>query len=198
MLSDGYHDVPRGKLAMVITHLEMRTRADIRPVPVPDGVTLCPMENITTDQYRDLFRRVGQNWMWFSRLSMPDADLSAIIGDPNVLLFTLKRDGTAHALLELDFRTKGECELVFFGLTKELIGTGSGRYLLNHAIQTAWGREIERFHLYTCTFDSPIALDFYMRSGFEAISRKIEIADDPRNTLDWDASIAAQIPVIKP
>jgi GNAT superfamily N-acetyltransferase len=98
----------------------------------------------------------------------------------------------------LNFSVDGECELVFFGLTKELIGTGAGRYLMNFAIQTAWDRSIERFHLYTCSLDSPAALSFYARSGFTAIGRKIEVADDPRATLGWDETLAAHVPIIRP
>jgi GNAT superfamily N-acetyltransferase len=198
MLSDGYHDVPVGKLAMVITHLEMRTRAALRPAPPPKGVTLRPMENVTLDQYRDIFKRVGQDWLWFSRLTMGDKDLSAIIHHPDVCLFTLEQEGKSQALLELNFSVDGECELVFFGLTKELIGTGAGRYLMNFAIQTAWDRSIERFHLYTCSLDSPAALRFYARSGFTAIGRKIEVADDPRATLGWDETLAEHVPIIRP
>lgn len=198
MLSDGYHDIPQGKLAMVVTLLETRTRAAIRPVPTPDGVTLRAIDSITLDDYRDLFRRVGEEWLWFSRLGMDDETLSAIIHDPLVKLFTLEKDGKAEALLELDFRTPKECELLFFGLTQTLIGTGSGRYLMNFAIETAWEHDIERFHLQTCTIDSPMALSFYKRSGFIPTGRKIEVADDPRNTKGWDKSIAPQTPIVEP
>lgn len=198
MLSDGYHEVPKGKLAMVITHLEMCTRADTRPVPPPQGVTLRQLDNITLDEYRDIYRRVGEDWLWFSRLVMSDVDLSATIHGPNMTHYTLEREGKAEALLEMDFSIEGECELVFFGLTKELIGTGSGRYLMNHAIDTAWDRGINRFHLYTCTIDSPMALGFYARSGFTAIGRRIEVANDPRNTNGWDKNIARHMPVVSP
>ena len=54
MLTNGFHEVPTGKLAMVVTHLEMRIRADTRPVPTPDGIELHLIENITVDEYRDL------------------------------------------------------------------------------------------------------------------------------------------------
>jgi GNAT superfamily N-acetyltransferase len=198
MLSDGYHSVPNGKLAMVVTQLEMRARADTRPVPIPDSVALRPLTDVTLDQYRDIYRRVGEEWLWFSRLTMNDADLSAIIHDPKVQLFTLEHGGQTQALLELDYRTDGECELAFFGLTKKLIGTGSGRYLMNFAINTVWDQPIKRFHLHTCTIDSPMALNFYARSGFTAVGRKIEVADDPRLTKGWDQKIAPQIPIVRP
>ncbi|BDY14642.1 hypothetical protein Sulfitobl28_06120 [Sulfitobacter pontiacus] len=35
MLTDGYHDVPLGKLAMVVTHLEMREAAPCGMSPPP-------------------------------------------------------------------------------------------------------------------------------------------------------------------
>ena len=183
---------------MVVTHLEMRTRADTRPVPTPDGIELHPIENITADEYRDLYRRVGEDWLWFSRLNMSEIELSKIIDDPKVVFFTLMKNGVKHALLELDFRTAGECELVFFGLTKELISSGAGRYLMNHAIDVAWNHDITRFHVHTCTIDSPAALNFYIRSGFTAISRQVEVADDPRLSNGWDTSIAPHIPIIQP
>ena len=198
MLTNGFHEVPTGKLAMVVTHLEMRTRADTRPVPNPDGIELQPFENITVDEYRDLYRRVGEDWLWFSRLNMSEIELSKIIDDPKVVLFTLMKNGVHHALLELDLRTAGECELAFFGLAKELIGSGAGRYLMNHAIDVAWHHDITRFHVHTCTIDSPAALNFYIRSGFTAISRQVEVADDPRLSNGWDTSIAPHIPIIQP
>jgi GNAT superfamily N-acetyltransferase len=198
MLNDGFHEVPKGKLAMIVTHLEMRARADTRPVPNPDKVEIHPIENITVDEYLDLYRRIGENWLWFSRLNMNEIELSQIIDDPKVVFFTLMKNGVKHALLELDFRKSGECELVFFGLTKELIGSGTGRYLMNHAIDVAWSHDITRFHVHTCTIDSPTALNFYIRSGFTAIHRQVEIADDPRISNGWDTSIAPQVPIIQP
>lgn len=196
MLGDGYHKIPDGKLATVVTLLEMRERAPIRPVPAPQGVALLRMENPSLERYRNLYRDVGEDWLWFSRIFMPDADLAKIIHDPKVQLFTLEKDGKDLALLELDFRVDGECELAFFGLTNTLIGTGSGRYLMNAAIETAWAKPIRRFHVQTCTIDSPVALSFYKRGGFSAVGRKIEIADDPRLTKGWGETVAPHVPII--
>jgi len=165
---------------MVVTHLEMTDRAPTRPVSAPDGVALRRVRP-TLDWYRDVFNRVGaQEWLWFERLTYDDEKLAGIITDPDVEIFTLSRDGRDEALLELDFRTKGQCELAYFGLTPKLIGSGAGRFLMNHAIDAAWSRDITRFHVHTCTIDSPQALGFYIRSGFVPYRRQIEIAPDPR------------------
>jgi|TARA_R110002110_G_scaffold190214_2_gene398447 GNAT superfamily N-acetyltransferase len=195
MLTDGYHDVPLGKLAMVVTHLEMREAAPSRDVPAPEGVTLRAL-SATLDWYRDIFRRVGQDWLWFGRLTKTDAELQALLSDADTQFFTLTKDGSDEALLELKFTADGTCELAYFGLTPALIGSGAGRYLMNHAIRTAWARPISRFHLHTCTLDSPQAMSFYIRSGFTPYKRQVEVADDPRliDLLDKDAG--AHVPTI--
>lgn len=195
MLTDGYHDVPLGKLAMVVTHLEMREAAPLRDVLAPEGVALRALTP-TLDWYRDIFRRVGQDWLWFGRLTKTDAELQALLSDADTQFFTLTKDGSDEALLELKFTADGTCELAYFGLTPALIGSGAGRYLMNHAIRAAWARPISRFHLHTCTLDSPQALSFYIRSGFTPFKRQVEVADDPRliDLLDKDAG--AHVPTI--
>ncbi|WP_298840110.1 GNAT family N-acetyltransferase [uncultured Roseobacter sp.] len=180
MIADGFHDVPPGKVAMIVTHLEMTSRADTRQIPLPEGVSFHKVD-ARPEWYRDVFRRVGsQDWLWYGRLRKNDAELMDILGDPGVEVFTLRHDGHDEALLELDFRVPGECELAYFGLTAALIGTGSGRYLMNEAITRAWAKPITRFHVHTCTIDSPQALAFYRRSGFTPCRQQVEIDDDPR------------------
>ena len=196
MLGDGYHDAPAGKLAMVVTHLEMHSPAPVRDVPLPEGIALRQVTP-TLDWYRDIFQRVGsQEWLWFGRLKMSDAELIAILNDPDVAFYTLSKDGQDEALLELDFRQKAECELAYFGLTPALIGAGAGRYLMNHAIATAWSKPIKRFHVHTCTIDSPQALAFYIRSGFTPYKRQIEVADDPRLTGMLGRDAGPNVPII--
>lgn len=195
MLAPGFYDVPAGNVATVVTHLEMTARPLPRPVPATDGLEFTPLDR-DPDGYRELFRRVGaEDWLWFSRLRMNDTELSSILSDDNVHLYTLSRNGSAEALLELDFRVNGECELAFFGVTPALIGTGAGRLLMDHAIRLAWARPIQRFHVHTCTLDHPAALAFYRRSGFTPIRQQIEIAPDPRLTGVLPDNAGPHIPI---
>tara|TARA_R110002033_G_C3850261_1_gene235585 strand:- start:608 stop:1201 length:594 start_codon:yes stop_codon:yes gene_type:complete len=180
MLENGFHDVPQGKLAMVVTHLEMRSPMPLRDVPTPAGIALRKVEP-TLDWYRDIFDRVGsQDWLWYGRLKKSDAELQAILSADDTVFYTLTKNGHDEALLELKFNEDQECELAYFGLTPGLIGTGAGRYLMNYAIHTAWAKPISRLRLHTCTMDSPQAMAFYIRSGFTPYKRQIEIDDDPR------------------
>src|SRR3546814_8337977 len=56
----------------------------------PDSpLHLVRWERPEPDKYRTLFRRVGGPWLWFSRLVMAEADLLAIIRDPDVAVFAV-------------------------------------------------------------------------------------------------------------
>lgn len=195
MLSDGLYDVPTGKVAMVVTHLQMMAPAPLRDVALPDGITFRQVHP-DLEWYRDVFDRVGTPWLWYGRRKIDDAALKSEISDPKVSIFTLARNGQDEALLELDFRKDGECELAYFGLTNKLIGSGAGRYLMNQAIRLAWVDGVTRFHVHTCTFDSPQALDFYIRSGFTPYRRQVEIDDDPRLGKILPKNAAPHVPVI--
>lgn len=178
MLSNGFHPVPPGKVAMIVTHLEMRT-PKLRGVPLPEGLSFEPLPRDVA-RYRQIFRRIGAPWLWYGRLQMDDATLATILSDPQVHLFTLTKDNAPEALLELDCREAGVCELAYFGLSGALIGTGAGAYLMDRAVEHAFNAPIEGFRVHTCSFDSPQALEFYQRSGFTPVRQEVEIDDDPR------------------
>ena len=194
-LADGYHDVPKGKITTVVTHLEMRARPDMPAASCPDGWEFVHIEAPTCDWYRDVFRKVGEDWLWFSRLKLDDAKLSAILNAPEIKFWTLRNPQGDAALLELNFSTENECELSFFGVAKELIGRGAGRFLMTKAIEAAWSANIERFHLQTCTLDSPQALGFYRHLGFTPTHQRVEVADDPRLAGGFDRNLGSHIPI---
>jgi GNAT superfamily N-acetyltransferase len=189
-------DVPVDKIAAVVTHLQMFERPTPRKIP-PIAAELVAHDTPDLDWYRDLFMRVGgQDWMWFSRLGMDDATLSASLHHDDVQLYSVRVDGHDEGILELDFSVSGECELGYFGLTSAMVGMGVGRWLMEHALAKAWTHPISRFHVHTCTLDSPQALPFYMRSGFTAYRRQIEISDDPRKMGGLPKDSAPQEPII--
>jgi GNAT superfamily N-acetyltransferase len=195
-LPDGHSDVPAGKVAAVVTHLEMTACPALRADP-PGAWTLRRVEVPDLDWFRDLYRRVGEEWLWFSRLQMSDADLAAIIQTPLVEVHALVEDGRDEGLLELDFREPGQCELAFFGVTAKLIGSGAGRWLMNRALERAWSRQVARVWVHTCTLDHPSALAFYQRSGFRPFRRQVEITDDPRLDGTVPRSAAKHVPIIE-
>lgn len=202
-LPTGYSPLKPGQIANVVTCLEMLTPPAL-PAPKPQdaGFELEDWSHANLAEYRDLFRAIGQDWMWYSRLVMADEKLSAILTDPKVDLYRLKKGGKVLGLLELDFREEGQCELAFFGLVKGAIGQGAGRYLVNEGIARAWsrdvdGKRIERFWVHTCTFDHPNALGFYQRAGFTPYAFMVEVADDPRFSGHLPRDAAPHVPLIE-
>lgn len=195
ILADGYHDVPAGRLAAVVTYLEMRERPEARVERADVAWRLRHEPAPDADWYRDLYGRIGRDWMWFSRLSLDRDGLAEAINAPGIEIHALELEGRDEGLIELDHRN-GECEIAFFGVTDRLLGQGAGRWLMNRAIDLAFARPIERLWLHTCTLDHPGTLDFYRRSGFVPYRRRVEIARDPRlgGALDRDA--APQVPRI--
>ena len=194
-LSDGYTEVPPGKLAAVVTYLQM-LQPPARSDPASNDFELRRISSPDLAWYRSLFRKIGENWLWFSRLHMSDAELLAILGDPAVDVFVLTHAGIESGFLELDRRQFPDIELAFFGVVPELIGKGAGRFLIAQAIDIAWAHQPNRFWVHTCTLDHPRAVEFYMKSGFVPYKRSIEIADDPRLTGQLPRSAAPQVPLI--
>lgn len=195
---DEFTDIAPGKIATIVTHLEMSEPAPLRPEQPLRDVALRAVERPETDWYRELFRRVGgDDWLWFSRLEIADEALAAIIQHPAVEVYALQCAGADEGLLELDFRQDGACELAFFGVSPTLIGRGAGRHLMNRAIELAWRPGIHRFHVHTCTLDHPSAVGFYMRSGFTPVRQQIQIADDPRLTGLLPETAAPHVPIFR-
>lgn len=196
LTDDGYYALPPGKLAALVTYLQMTARPVPRPAPERPDLTLARLDPPDLAAYRDLYRRVGSDWLWFSRLAMPDAALRAILEHPGNEAYELRHEGAAIGLLELDRREPADVELAFFGLVPEAVGTGAGRWLMGRALDLAWTAMTRRLWVHTCTLDHPAALAFYIRSGFTPYARAVEVADDPRRTGSLPREAAAWLPLI--
>lgn len=193
---NGYYGLPAGKIASVVTYLEMRVPPEGEPLPERPGLTLRCVERPELAWYRDLYRRIGTDWLWFSRLVMPDHEVRATITDPLVEVYALAVDGSDQGLLELDRRESPDIELAYFGLVPETVGQGAGRWLMARAIELAFAHRPRRFWVHTCSLDHPGALAFYRRAGFRPYGRAVEVADDPRLIGLAPRNSAAWLPLI--
>lgn len=172
--------VPPHMVATIVTSLELRERPRPRPAP-PAPFRLNRWKEPSADKYRALFRRIGEPWLWFSRLVIADGELFAIIHDPAVEIYAVEdKRGIEIGLLELDFRKAGETEIGFLGLVPELAGKGHGNWLMAQALTLGWRKDTARMWVHSCTLDHPGALGFYRRHGFVPFERAIETFADPR------------------
>jgi GNAT superfamily N-acetyltransferase len=192
----GLIPVANDQIATVVTALEMLERP--RPRPLPDSpLRLVRWPQPDPAKYRALFRRVGEPWLWFSRLVMDEERLVGIIQDPKVHVYAVAdRAGIEVGMLELDFRAEGACELGFVGLVPELAGQGHGGWLMAHALMLAWQPGISRVWVHTCTLDHPRALGFYRKHGFVPYKRTVETFADPRLAGVLAPDAAPQIPCL--
>jgi GNAT superfamily N-acetyltransferase len=193
-----YEVVGDGELAAVVTYLEMHEAPDGDSPSTRDcPLSLRRIERPDPEQYRALFRLVGAPWLWFSRLTLDDAQLCAIVHDPDVHLYAVTDEqGRDAGMLELDFRDPGQCELAFVGLVPELAGKGHGRWLLAEAVRLAWAADVKRVHVHTCSLDHSAALSAYRRAGFVPYKRAIERFPDPRLAGILPAECAPQVPLL--
>jgi len=186
-------DVPKGHVATIITHLEMGEKPALPATE--SSLTLESWPNPLVAEYCALFRKVGEPWLWISRLLMDADELKPILDDPAVEI-SIVRDGQEPVgFIELDFRVAGQCEIAFFGLVPAMNGKGHGRWMMNQALELAWRDDIERVWLHTCTQDSPRALPFYQQCGFRIFRQQIDMMSDPRLSGHLPETAAPHVPI---
>lgn len=194
---DGYTEVPLGKIAFVVTYLQMLEAPATPLAPPRSDVTLERWDAPDVATYRKLFREIGEDWIWFSRLEQDETVLEKTLAEPARDLFRPIRDGRCVGTLELDYANPAEPVVAYFGLVPGAIGGGLGRWLMGQAVEMAWARpETKRLWLHTCTGDSPQAIHFYQSCGFTPYKRAIEVADDPRLKGLLGRDRAPHVPVI--
>jgi GNAT superfamily N-acetyltransferase len=200
VIKDGFHAVQPGRIATIVTHLEMQRPKVLPNPPLPKGCVLAREIDMSTGAYRSLFKAVGADWLWFSRISMAEADLAAIIHHPQVEISVLREGNKAIGLLELDFRQTPNCEIAFFGLVDGHVGKGLGKAMMQAAIASAFDgtRLTKRLTVHTCTLDHPSALGFYRAAGFIPVRQEVEIASDPRLDGRLPETAGRHIPLFKP
>jgi GNAT superfamily N-acetyltransferase len=196
MIPDGYSDLAPGKIASIVTFLEMLERPALFDVS-PAAVRLRQEQNPALDWYRTLFRRAGAQWLWFSRLEMKDDQLAAVLNSPNIEFFVAEFNGSGIGIAELDRSQPPDVEITSFALFSEAIGKGLGRALMTRVLERAWSRSPARVWLHTCNLDAPAALTFYVKCGFRPYKRAIEVADDPRLRGILPEDTAPQVPIIR-
>ena len=151
---------------VTIYYLEMLEPAHRELPPPRDDLHVEHVKSPSVSYYRSLYDAVGKEFHWLTRRKMPDETLAEILQDARDELHVLHIAGIAAGFAELDRRQPGEIELVQFGLTRDYIGQGLGKWFLQWTMDYAWSCKPNRFWLHTCTLDHPAALPNYLKGGF--------------------------------
>ena len=104
---------------------------------------------------------------------MNNTDLQKLLDDENNEIYYAFYQGKFCGYFELDCHSP-DIELVYFGLKPDFIGKGLGKQLMQAVFRATAAHNYKRLWLHTCEFDSPQALDFYLKSGFHIFDEKVE------------------------
>lgn len=151
------------------THLVLQSPAALRAparAPILDGLQLGRRAPCSVDEYRALYRLVGERWQWVDRARWPDTRLAAWLARPDVAVWVLEDAEGAMGYFELHRHSSGGVEIVYFGLAAAAMGRGLGAWLLVRAVEEAWAMGAGWVGLNTCTLDGPGALPNYLARGF--------------------------------
>ncbi|HEX7389186.1 MAG TPA: GNAT family N-acetyltransferase [Acidiphilium sp.] len=165
---------------VTVTFLRMERKPPAVWRPLPGNAVLEPARHMDVASYRDLYNRVGQNWLWWLRRMMPDDMLARLLADPAIAVHVLKLDGAVAGFFELDATPWPDVNLSYFGLLPEAIGMGVGFSLLGAAIEQVFLGPVRGMTVNTCTADHPRALPNYQRAGFRVVRQVNEVWDIPR------------------
>ena len=164
------------RVAVEVTFLRMGA-PPAEPAPaLPASARLERVQHCSVPFYRYLYNTVGGDYVWWLRRAASDAEIAAILADPNVEIHVLYWEGAPAGFFELERRPGiGTTNIAYFGLLPHMIGRGVGRAFLRAAVDTAWAGGCGLLTVNTCTADHPRALPNYRAVGFTPLRTVREI-----------------------
>ncbi len=167
------------RVPFTITYLEMAQRPAYGPAQLPGDIRLERAIDPPVWFFLSLYDAVGREYEWQDRFIQAEEDpaaLQAFVRDPDVVIWTAMKHGWPQGFFMLDRREAGVCDLAYFGLVPQAVGTGLGRTLLQTAIATGWADDgVAKMTVNTCTLDHPAALALYQKMGFTPVRREERI-----------------------
>lgn len=177
------------RMRIVTHHLEMTAPAQLRPARPPREAYVWQRAAWPCAELSHfLYRAVGGDWYWHTRLAWSRARWQAHVERPELESWIGYVAGTPAGYAELEAQAGAAVEIVYFGLLPAFIGRGLGGALLTEAVRRAWAMGAARVWLHTCNLDHPHALAHYRARGFRVFKvEEHEEALPARSPAYWDA-----------
>jgi GNAT superfamily N-acetyltransferase len=135
--------IPAGtEVSYRITYLEMTGNPGLTEPDMPDDVRLEHAVGAPVWFFLSMYDAVGRDYEWRDRFDQAEQDpeaLSAFVGDPRVEMWVAYARGWPRGFFMLDWREAGVCDLAYFGVVPEAVGTGLGGTLLRTALREGMG-----------------------------------------------------------
>jgi GNAT superfamily N-acetyltransferase len=149
------------------TYLEMLDRGALKPSATDRGrLVLARLGPDDWQRGRQMYKDVGNDWLWIDRLSWPADSWREYYARPDIELWVADSAGAPAGYFELSSDDEGNTELAYFGLMPACIGKGLGGLLLTLAIERAWDAGARRVWVHTSSRDHAQALPNYLARGF--------------------------------
>jgi GNAT superfamily N-acetyltransferase len=170
---------PFTRIAVDVTFMRQNAPPFVPGAALPSDTTLVRLPKPSVTFYRYLYDTVGAAYVWWLRRTVPDAEIAAMLADPDLSIHVLYRDNEPAGFFELDGASGRAVNLSYFGLLPHAVGRGMGPAFLRAAIDEAWRRKPSHLTVNTCTADHPRALPNYLQAGFQIVRTVHEIWDVP-------------------
>ncbi len=170
---------PTTRIAVDVTFLRQVAPPFVPGAALPADMSLVRLPHPSVSFYRYLYDTVGAPYVWWLRRTAPDAEIGAMLQDPDVSIHVLYHAHEPAGFFELDGRTGRAMNLSYFGLLPHAVGRGVGPAFLRAAIDEAWRHKPSHVTVNTCTADHPRALPNYLAAGFTIMRTVHEIWDVP-------------------
>ena len=162
------------KIPVRTYYLEMILKSDNFNQDSVSKLNIIRAEKPTNEFYKFLFKSLGREWGWTSRLIITDEELSNILNDEKIEIYVLYIQGVPAGYFELNRKIGNEIELSYFGLFKQFIGKGYGKLFIQYVIDKALSYKPDRFWLHTCEYDHSSALKLYQKNGFTIYDERVD------------------------
>jgi GNAT superfamily N-acetyltransferase len=178
---------------VTITHLEMRSAADLRPKAPPSADAAVARVPVPMPELnRFFYTAVGGDWYWLDRLPWTFADWQRYLDRPQLETWVVSAGGIPAGYYELERQDGDDVELVYFGLLPAFTGKGLGGWALTEAVRRGWAMGAKRVWVHTCDRDHPGALANYLARGLRIFKTETKEEDLPdRPVGPWPGAMKA-------
>jgi GNAT superfamily N-acetyltransferase len=165
---------------VIVTHLELRSPADLRPKPAPGpDLAIARVPEPAPELNRFFYTAVGGDWYWIDRLAWTHSDWRSYLNRPELETWVVSAAGVPAGYFELERQAGDDAEIVYFGLLPVYTGRGLGGWALTEAVKRAWAMGASRVWVHTCDLDHPGALANYLARGFQVFKVETNEEDLP-------------------
>jgi ribosomal protein S18 acetylase RimI-like enzyme len=151
------------------SYLEINSLKDLQESKKPSsGYVVDLIQPVDFQLNKFFYKNIGQKHKWIDRLIWTDEQWIKYVSNENVKTFVLKYKKDLVGFFELIIHLeKKEVEIAYFGILEEYQNKRLGSFLLSHAIQKSFQKNIKRVWLHTCSLDHKHALNNYLSRGMK-------------------------------